>query len=202
MRWIGIVLIVTSAVFGGATLSVGKSATESKIQVIDKIDPSIVTGDIIFRTGTGFWSPYFATLDDKNGYSHAGMLLKASSGSWFVVHAEANDDGTDGVVKKTPLHEFVAGSKKFEIKNNNMSPVKKKTFVASVLNHLSQQTPFDNFFDIQDAGAKVYCTELIWLSAKIAGIDDFGSAVKIGGRDFITVDSVYHSSYLQGAAGR
>ncbi len=202
MRWIGIVLIVTSAVFGGATLSVGKSATESRIQVIDKVDPSLVTGDIIFRTGTGFWSPYFATLDDKNGYSHAGMLLKSSSGSWFVVHAEANDDGTDGVVKKTPLHEFVAGSKKFEIKKNNMSPAKKKTFVSSVLNHLAQQTPFDNFFDINDAGTKVYCTELIWLSAKIAGVYDFGSVVKIGGRDFITVDTIYRSPYLQGSAGR
>lgn len=202
MRWIGIVLIVTSAVFGGATLSVGKSATESRIQVIDKIDPSLVTGDIIFRTGTGFWSPYFATLDDKNGYSHAGMLLKSSSGSWFVVHAEANDDGTDGVVKKTPLHEFVAGSKKFEVKKNNMSPAKKKTFVASVLKHLAQQTPFDNFFDINDAGTKVYCTELIWLSAKVAGVYDFGSVVKIGGRDFITVDTIYHSPYLQGSAGR
>ena len=107
MRWIGIVLIVTSAVFGGATLSVGKSATESKIQAIDKIDPSLVTGDIIFRTGTGFWSPYFATLDDKNGYSHAGMLLKSSSGSWFVVHAEANDDGTDGSLKRRHLTAFL-----------------------------------------------------------------------------------------------
>lgn len=91
------------------------------------------------------------------------LLLKSSSGSWFVVHAEANDDGTDGVVKKTP---------------------------------------FDRFFDINDAGAKVYCTELIWHSAKIAGIYDFGSAVKIGGRDFITVDSIYHSPYLQESAAR
>jgi hypothetical protein len=83
-----------------------------------------------------------------------------------------------------------------------MSPANKKTFVASILKHLSQQTPFDSFFDINDAGAKVYCTELIWHSAKIAGIYDFGSAVKIGGRDFITVDSIYHSPYLQESAAR
>jgi hypothetical protein len=201
MRWIGIVLIVILAVFGGATRSVEKSTIDNKMQLIDEIDPSLVTGDIIFRTGTGFWSPYFATLDDKNGYSHAGMLLKSNSGLWFVVHAEANDDGTDGFVKKTPLHEFVAGSKKFEIKKNNMSPVSKKTFIASILKHLSRKTPFDSFFDINDGGAKVYCTELIWLSAKIAGIYDFGSAVEIGGRDFITVDSIYHSPYLQDSAG-
>ena len=77
-----------------------------------------------------------------------------------------------------------------------MSATKKNIFIDSILKHLSQKTPFDNLFDIHDAGSKVYCTKLIWLAARVAGIYDFGFAVKINGLEFITVDSIYHSSFL------
>ena len=196
MRSIGLSLFFVLVFFGMSTLLGGKHISENEKFFLIEADGHIETGDIIFRTGTGFWSPYFAQLDERNGYSHAGMLLKSGRGSWFVVHAEANDDGTDGVVKKTPFNEFIASSKKFEIKKNNMSATKKNIFIDSILKHLSQKTPFDNLFDIHDAGSKVYCTELIWLAAKVAGIYDFGVAVKINGLEFITVDSIYHSSFL------
>ena len=189
-----LLIALVSAIVG---LLYSKLTFENKQHFIKGIDFYTETGDIIFRTGNGFWSPYFGLLDDKNGFSHAGILLKTGSGSWFVVHAEANDDGSDGFVKKTPLDEFIVDSKKFEIKKNTMSTTKKNIFIASILKHLSQKTPFDNLFEINDEGSKVYCTELIWLAARIAGLYDFGSAVKISGREFITVDSIYHSSFLQ-----
>ena len=196
MRFFRPSLLFVVAVLGALGFLCVELTFENKKHFIKEIDAYTETGDIIFRTGNGFWSPYFGLLDDKNGFSHAGMLLKTSKGSWFVVHAEANDDGSDGFVKKTPLDEFIADSKKFEIKKNTMTASKKNIFISSILKHLSNKTPFDNSFEINDEGSKVYCTELIWLAARIAGIYDFGSAVKISGREFITVDSIYHSSFL------
>jgi len=197
MRRIGLGFIFVIVFLGLVSILSVKYTSHTKEHFLNQIDDYTATGDIIFRAGTGFWSPYFASLDVVNGYSHAGMLFKSARGLWFVVHAEANDDGTDGLVKKTPLHEFIADSKKFEVKKNNMSTAQKNIFVSSILTHLSQKTPFDIFFDIHDAGSKVYCTELIWIAARIAGINDFGFAVKLSGREFITVDSIYHSSYLE-----
>ena len=107
MRRIGLSLFFVLVFFGMSTLLGGKHISENEKFFLIEADGHIETGDIIFRTGTGFWSPYFAQLDERNGYSHAGMLLKSGRGSWFVVHAEANDDGTDGVVKKTPFNEFL-----------------------------------------------------------------------------------------------
>lgn len=158
---------------------------------------SIKSGDVVFRRGQGFWSPYFSTLNSETNFSHVGVLIELPSRSWAVVHAEAEDDGSSGFVKITELKQFIEDSEIYQIKSNKMSPDQKKIFIASLLEYFQKAVPFDNSFSVDDGGKQVYCTELIWLAGKSAGAEDLGLITSMGGRDIITVDSIYQSNLLE-----
>ena len=159
-------------------------------------DNSIESGDVIFRRGRGFWSPYFSTLNSQTTFSHVGVVIEVSSRSWVVIHAEAEDDGSDGFVKITELGKFIDESETYQIKSNKMNSHQKKLFIASMFQYFEKSVPFDSSFSLDDGGRQVYCTELVWLAGKSAGIETLGLITRMGGRDIITVDSIYQSRLL------
>ena len=164
------------------------SAQTSRIEALQ-------VGDLIFRQGKGFWSPYFAGLNSVTGYSHVGVLIQ-ESGDWYVLHADADDLAQVGGVQKTPLQQFQSEALTVSVRSNHMPKLQKQAFVRQLELMHGQQLKFDDNFEIHDGGNKVYCTEYVWLAAKRAGLDDLGEVVTVMGRDVIMVDSIYQSRWL------
>ncbi len=152
-------------------------------------------GDLIFRTGRGFWTPFFSAANKIHGYSHVGVLVLEGQ-SFFVLHAEANDFTLEGGVIKTPLETFMAESVRYIIRRNEMPAEVKTSFVSALEDMLRLKIGFDGQFELDDQGHKVYCTEFIWLAARRAGVMDLGQIDTLSHKAFVLVDSIYASPRL------
>jgi hypothetical protein len=157
---------------------------------------NIESGDIIFRQGKGIWSPYFSKINTITGFSHIGVLINLDD-AFYVLHAEANDLTLKGGIKKTALNSFIDEYLKFEIKKNIMPNKLKKEFIINLLSMRNLKIEFDSKLDINDNGNKVYCSEYVWLAAIRTGVDDLGYPMNIAGKDYILIDSIYGSRWLQ-----
>ncbi len=161
-----------------------------------QLPPSLsAEGDLVFRTGRGLWSPFFATLSTETGFSHVGVLVRDEQ-QWAVIHSEADDVSLEGGVQITPLAQFINESTQFGFRRNEMPDEMKHKFVSQARQMLREHRPFDLDFRVDDAGVKVYCTEFVWLAAKNAGASDLGQVISVAGRDLILVDSIYQSKWL------
>ncbi len=130
-------------------------------QQYNAIKKNATTGDIILRSGTGFWSDRFraANTHDKR-FSHVG-IIKIIDGEFHVLHASGNQVTGSGVVSIVTLENFIAASK-------DAGLVRLKTFSPEIFLQNAEayiNTPFDWEFDKND-DSKIYCTELIYWSLK------------------------------------
>ena len=168
------------------------SGIKFKSDIADK--QKLSSGDIIFRKGTSFWSPFFSTLNSQTGYSHVGVIVK-DRGELYVIHSDSDDLAINGGVQKTILNQFIEESSLVKFMNNKMTPDVKNKFLKNIGYSLEKKVPFDDDFDIHDNGEKLYCTELLWRSALNSG-GKLGDVEIIAGKELITVDSIYSSDVL------
>ena len=152
-------------------------------------------GDLIFRTGRGFWSPFFSAANKAHGYSHVGVVV-LEGGGFFVLHAQADDFTLEGGVLKTPLETFLAESVNYIIKRNEMPGEAKVRFVTALEDMLGLKAGFDSQFTLEDRALKVYCTEFVWLAAQRAGVLDLGHIQSLSDKAVILVDSIFESPRL------
>ncbi|MDP1959964.1 YiiX/YebB-like N1pC/P60 family cysteine hydrolase [Hydrogenophaga sp.] len=155
----------------------------------------LLNGDIVFRVGTGFWTPIFVKANKRNGFSHLGVVIFEDQIP-YVLHAEADDLAIKGGIKKTPLDIFISDSYSYVFKKNNMPHDLKENFIFELKKLFNLNIDFDSQFDILDNGEKVYCSEFIWLAAKKAGSDNFGKIEFLFGKPFVLVDSIFESQFL------
>ena len=192
------------AIFFIATFFIySTNSTKSNINYSEIIEKKIAqdystlsSGDIVFRTGTSFWTPFFIKANKKYGYSHLGVVIFEKNIP-YILHAEADDLTLIGGIKKTLLDIFISESSSYFVKKNNMPNNLKEKFISELIKISHLNIEFDSNFDINDDGKKLYCTEYIWLAAKRAGLDNFGNIEFFHGKPFILVDSIYESSYLE-----
>ena len=157
-----------------------KSDEHKQIEVPDcnKIIPYLQHGDIILRSGVGFWSELFRESNklDKR-FSHVGIIQKAADGKFLVLHAEADDYSGKGTVRTESLESFVSASSAIGISRLKKGDPEK--FFQSAMKESGK--PFDWKFD-KDDGSEIYCTELVDLALKHSGI---ASGLKISGGLFL-----------------
>jgi hypothetical protein len=179
--------------------TIAKDTTNSKTGEIHEttIFPNIETGDIIFRLGTGFWSPFFASMNSITGFSHVGVAIVNENGSINVLHADADDFANNGGILETPINVFKKESKAFTVKKNNMPIETKNKFIKILLKMKQDSIGFDDGFTLDDNGQRVYCTEYLWIAARQAGEMHLGVKSLYAGRTVISVDSIYHAEILQ-----
>lgn len=154
-------------------------------------------GDFIFRSGSGLWSPLFAHANPKFGFTHVGVIIYEQQHA-YVLHAEADDLTLHGQINKTPLEVFKKEATAFAVRKNIMATAEKLRFITELQRMLDLSVEFDNHFALDDEGKKVYCTEYIWLAAKLAGINTVVKTSKIAGKEFVLVDTIYSSNFLGG----
>lgn len=152
------------------------------------IVPCLQHGDIILRSGTGFWSELFRSSNstDKR-FSHVGIVV-VDNGEFKVLHSEGNDFTGEGNVRLDSLAEFIAASDGVGIsrlKNGNPDE-----FVQAAVKYLDR--PFDWKFN-KDNDREIYCTELIDLALKSSGIS---SGLKVGSNGIFLPESCLDTEYF------
>lgn len=121
------------------------------------IRPVLQNGDVILRSGIGFWSGIFRsgnTVDKR--FSHVGIVRIRPDGVCRVIHAEGDDATGSGFVFEDSLEHFVGES--VEIGVSRLRKGDPDRFAETAVTFLGR--PFDWKFDKDDDSA-IYCTELI-----------------------------------------
>ena len=193
------IIILTFAILGIVLTSLftnEKIPENGEFQKIE-IPSNIETGDIVFRLGTGFWSPFFGSMNTVSGFSHVGVAIINEDGDVKVLHAESEDFSNKGGIQLTSIKLFKKESKAFSIKKNNMPLETKSKFVEILLNMKNQNVSFDDDFTLEDYGQRVYCTEYLWIAARKAGEMKLGVKSLYAGRTIISVDSIFQSEILE-----
>lgn len=129
---------------------------------VDYIRSLLRNGDIILRSGIGFWSGLFRSSNttDKR-FSHVGIVRIRQDGSIRVIHAEGDDISGKGKVFEDTLEHFVGESDKIGLGRLRLGEPDR--FVEYAMTFLGR--PFDWKFDKSD-DSSIYCTELVDLSLR------------------------------------
>ena len=130
-------------------------------------------GDLVFRRGTGLTSQAVIAADKEGLYSHVGIVVD-SSGVMMVVHAvpgEPDYAGDPDRVKMEPPEQFYStlNASKGEICRPADSLAGVRAAQAA-LSTYQRKALFDHSYDSEDT-TLVYCTELVVLSYRQAGIE-------------------------------
>ncbi|MBR4984476.1 MAG: hypothetical protein IKY83_01885 [Proteobacteria bacterium] len=126
------------------------------------IQPYLKNGDIILRSGIGFWSESFRQSNTKDKrFSHVGIVLVDEHGTVSVLHSEGDDHTGNGKVAIVSLEKFVGDS--VDIGISRLRDADPNQFAAEAKKYLGR--PFDWKFDT-DSSSEVYCTELVELAMK------------------------------------
>lgn len=158
------------------------------------VDKKLVfeNGDLLFRRGTGFFSPYFARFASKEQkFSHVGILFRDAD-SVYVYHIEANELTGVGSVRKEPLSVFLKDVKQFDVKNLNLSSENRKTVIRKADSLFQKQAPFDMDFDLNTHDS-FYCTEFVAYILNTSLNDTvIVPSLKMNGKKFYSIDDLYH----------
>jgi len=164
------------------------------------------SGDIIFRRGVSAESYAVRSLDGEFAYSHVGIIQRNGS-DIEVIHASYGEEGQpeDGVMIE-PIESFLkpesasAAAVLRVTEGSNKAPL---TALREAEHFLKDATPFDDAFDLNTPD-KLYCTELVWLAYKRAGIDLVDSKfdnlpLLIGGmnRPYLLPSSLFRGRHLR-----
>ena len=188
------VIFIVSTLIGCFDSHSGEKREPKGLIENESVRPVVmIEGDVIFRRGTGLWSPMISG-SNQSKFSHIGVIVK-KSGQWFVAHADADDLTWTGGVHLTDLDEFLEESVIFRIKRNLMSAVQKHVFLQYIWKHVDLETKFDSDFMIDEAADELYCTEYVWLAGLSAGVR-LGEPVNIMGKPYITLDAIFNSHEL------
>ncbi|MBR4218029.1 MAG: hypothetical protein IKR71_03155 [Bacteroidales bacterium] len=133
-------------------------------------------GDLILRRGRSVSSRAVERAEKQNNsaYSHIGVLVRQDS-SWFVVHCvpgESEETGGEEVIKCDSLPLFLRSDRAEAgavFRYDTLAEVR-ASIAADARRLLQRKVPFDRNYLCSDT-SKLYCTEMVDLLYRHAGID-------------------------------
>jgi len=165
---------------------------------------SILPGDLLFRHGTGFFSPYFMKAGSKpSPYSHIGLVAN-KDGQLMVLHAEASEFTGIGGVRVEPLEIFLSqeNARKAAVYRVIATHDQRQKAVDYAFGTYRRKVPFDTAFDAVDQ-SRLYCTELVWQAYRSAGLDlaPVMDRITVGSdkKQIISLNNILESTSVYGA---
>ena len=132
-----------------------------------QLPPQTQAGDLIFRQGTEAVSHMVRTVD-QGLYSHVGLLV-GQAGAWQVVHATPSErPGQPDAVVLDSLAFFLAPERAHAFAIYHLPQASAAQRQAAVQWALAQQ---GRPFALQETGAGIYCTTLVWQAWQRLGLD-------------------------------
>lgn len=141
--------------------------TDRAFTSIREAKATVLTGDLIMRTGNDFTSDVMKKLSvhDKT-YSHCG-IASLENDTLFVYHAIGGDWNPDQKIRKDPFELFCNpfDNKGFGIYRYQLNQENLDRFVNTARKYYVQEVTFDMRFDLA-TDDQIYCTEYIFKSMK------------------------------------
>lgn len=129
-------------------------------------------GDVVFFRSTT-WRGRLVRLIDwgPSDFSHVGIVAGESEQRVLIVHAAPPGFGRDGRVRVESLNDILGRGEMVEVAfyAPSASTVERVRSVHVALAYAVRHAPFDDEFE-WDEDSSVYCTELIWLAFRQAGM--------------------------------
>jgi hypothetical protein len=124
-------------------------------------------GDLVFIRGKTWRSWLVRFMEVSGDFSHVG-IVRIVNGLPHVIHATPDAE----VVQLERVEDFLSPAKADRAGVYRLNENRHLAEAASreAWNTFEQKTPFDHRFDILNED-KLYCTELVWLVFKRAGVD-------------------------------
>ena len=169
-----------------------KLKIEKAFSTIRQQKSTVVTGDLIMRTGNDFTSDVMRklSLEDKN-YSHCG-IASLENDTLFVYHAMGGEWNPDKKIRRDPFELFCNPyeNKGFGVFRYQLSDHQMEDFLTNVKSYYDQGVLFDMNFDLM-TDDKMYCTEYIYKSIdKILPLP----TTTMNGIEYIAPDNLYSIS--------
>ncbi|MEZ5563080.1 MAG: YiiX/YebB-like N1pC/P60 family cysteine hydrolase [Gammaproteobacteria bacterium] len=164
----GVILLAAAWAFAATRVGEPGHAPEPVV-----LPEALQEGDLVFRTGHDAVSGAVLALDPTPQFSHVGILARRD-GIWVVIHSlpPAFPGDVDGV-RTEPLRDYLSTGNARRAAVYRLSGDSAQRVQAAVMEafrHDRNRTSFDGDFDLQDH-QRLYCTELVWLAFRKAGID-------------------------------
>ncbi len=115
-------------------------------------------GDLVFRRGDGLWTQWFVDASTREKkYSHVGIAASDGANPW-IIHAEADDSGADGSVKRQRWSVFMSGAFAAAAYRISDDPELREKIAKCAEKRLGM--PFDPSFSLDDTN-RLYCTQFV-----------------------------------------
>lgn len=189
-------LLLLPLLFFGLMLPVS-GATEGSLrhqQVLHRAVSACRDGDLVFRYGNGFWSPYFrdaSTLHKR--FSHAGVIVLRNGLPW-VVHSDAHGMTGIGNVHLVRLDDFLSGSSDYAFYRLDAPGNVRLRIAEAASSYIGR--PFDTEFDTDD-DSKLYCSELVMRAVNDACGQPVIRPSLIHGKSVVAIDDCYRDPRIR-----
>lgn len=136
-------------------------------------EASYENGDLVFRRGVGLVSNFVVSVDTSSMFSHVGIICKTGSGT-FVIHVLPDEQQQNNdVVQMEPIAVFLSSDNASGFAMCRLAGdhrVIASRAVGHALDQWKGRVRYD--YDLDSSNPRrLYCSELVWLAYKQAGID-------------------------------
>lgn len=200
-RFGGLTLLLAAALsglfYGSKQITTPKTPDIRATAHADRLMSTLRPGDILFRRGSGLWTPLFSQASREEGFfSHAGIVF-ARAGYLKIVHADADDLSGIGGVREDEIDDFLRDARGVAI-GRMKDPSSAPAIAHLAIQKEWKELPFDVHFTLDDNGKAIYCTEYVWLTIKRAsGTDIVPNKTVLAGKTGIAVDDLLHSPFIR-----
>jgi hypothetical protein len=165
------------------------------------IDSNVLaTGDIVLRSGKGFFSNAMRKLSlrDKT-YSHCGWISRDENDRIWVYHSLGGTDNPDAKIRRETLWKFCNKMEvnEFAFFRYDMTPAEIKKADSIVKQLFDRGIRFDLKFDLETT-ERLYCSEFVYtIVTKATNNQDFLPLSLINGKWYVGMDDLFLNGHCK-----
>lgn len=152
-------LLVGLVLCSSCLFSAPKPKPEQTEALVNRLAPTVRSGDIVVRCGVGLVSALIrAKVGDSISASHCGIVVQ-DQGQWRVVHSLSRSVSSCDGMQCCSLAEFIEDSEFESLRVVRFKLGDGEVIAARALDYLAQKIPFNEAIDLGDT-TRFFCSQL------------------------------------------